>query len=292
MYQSISKITLIAFILLGSLSNIKAGGPWLLEKGSGYFQFQTIPLVYSYSQLLNGKGFEARNINREVYAIDYGFYGEYGLTNKLNVFGILPFKYARVGGLTETADAFPTLLEEGTINGLSNVRLGLKYAILDKNLKVAISAETSLNTVSVEAEKGLATGFQGTSAGLKLHVGGGFAEKWYSYGEFGFQHMFSETDFDDALEGAFEIGRSLGERWTVLARLDIRKSLENGTFDDERFVQTGLYPSTQSWTAVSVKVNYELPNQFGFNIGVPIAPISMQNVGFSGSVAVGIYKKI
>ena len=290
--KSIFKTGLVLLVLLGSLSNAKAGGPWLWKKGKGFFQVQFIPLAYSYDRLLNGTGFDSRNINREVYALDYGIYGEYGLTDKLNIMASLPFKYAKVGGLTETPDAFPTLLEEGSIHGLSNVRLGIKYGILNKDLKIAISANTSLNTVSTDIEKGLATGFQSTSMGLMAHVGGNIGDRWYAFGELGFQQMLGENDFDDAIEASFEIGRSLGSRFSLLLRFDIRESLENGDYYDERLVQTGLYPSNQSWAAGSFKLNYESPKNFGFNFALPLIPIKFQNVGYTGSATFSAYIKI
>lgn len=290
MSKQILKTVLVTLILFGCLSKGKAGGPWLWGTGEGFFQIQFIPLANVYDQLLNGTGFDARDINREVYALDYGLYGEFGLTDRLNILASLPFKYARVGGLTDTPDAFPNLLEEGTINGLSNVRLGIKYGILDKNLKVALSAITSLNTVSTDLERGLATGFQGTSVGLTAHVGGAISRKWYAFGELGFQYMFNE--FDDAIEGAFEIGRKIDSKFTVLMRFDIRESLENGDFYDERLVQTGLFPANQSWIAGSLKVNYESPKNYGLNFGMALVPIKFQNVGYTGSFAFGAYVKI
>lgn len=276
--------------VFGSYANANAGGPWLWKKGKGFFQVQAIPLAYAYDRLLDGPAFDARDINREVYALDYGFYGEYGISDRINVIASLPFKYASVGALTETPDAFPTLLEEGSIHGLSNIRLGLKYGILDENLKVAISAITSLNTVSTDIEKGLATGFQGTSVGLTAHVGGSFKEKWYAFGELGFQYMFS--DFDDSVEAVFEIGRSFSPKVTVLMRLDVRQSLENGDFYDERLVQTGLYSSDQSWIAGSFKVNYEATENFGVSLGLPLIPVRFQNVGYTGSFIFGAYMNL
>lgn len=292
MFKSIIKLSLLLSVLLTSFSQAFAGGPWLVKKGGGYFQVQVTPLAYAYGRLLNGIGTTGTDINREVYAIDYGLYGEYGLTDKLNLLANIPFKYARVSDLTETPEAFPTLLDEGSINGLSNLRLGLKYGILDKNLKIAVSAQTSLNTVSTETEKGLATGFQGTSAGLMAHVGGNFGGKWYAFGELGFQHMFSESDFDDSIEASLEIGRSLNSKYTLLFRTIVRESLKNGSFFDERLEQTGLYPSNQSWIAGSFIINYESPDNYGFNFGMPLVPIRFTNVGYTGSFTFGAYMKI
>lgn len=115
--------------------------------------------VSVYDKLFNGIGFNDWNINWEVYVLDYGLYGEFGLIDCLNIMVSFFFKYVRVGGLMEMFDVFFNLLEEGFIYGLSNVWLGLKYGILDKDLKVVILVIISLNIVIIDFERGLVIGF-------------------------------------------------------------------------------------------------------------------------------------
>lgn len=279
----------LVFLLLFSSNDLKAGGPWLLNKNAGYFQLQTTFTAYRYNKVLTGLGIrDSRGINREIFHADYGIYAEYGLTKKLDVLASIPFKYADAGDRTDELYN-PTLLERGSINGLSNMRFGLKYGILDKDLKIAISAQTSLNTASADLDKGLATGFLGNSFGLFAHVGGSFGGKWYAFAEMGF--MKYTNDFSDVIEGRIEVGRNFSKSFTMMLTTEIRQSLENGSFYSENLTQTGLYPNDQEWIASTLKANYELPQMYGINLGLSMIPFQFDNVGFAGAISVGIYKK-
>lgn len=77
----------------------------------------------------------------------------------------------------------------------------------------------------------------------------------------------------------------------IIAGLDFRYSLKNGSYFNENLIQTGLSPNDQEWAVINVKVNYEMDNGVGFNFGIPLAPFRIVNVGFTGSFAFGIYKK-
>ncbi len=285
--------SLFTVLLIVVLANDAfAGGPWLLKKGKGYFQLQAHFAAYRYSQLLTGFGAtKTRNINREIFYADYGFYGEYGITDKLDVMAMLPFKYADAGDLTNKETNFVGgLLEGGSINGLSNVRLGLKYGLIDKDVKLAISAQAALNTVSTEAEKGLTTGFQANAFGLMAHVGGGLGSKWYAFAEMGFMKYTDE--FSDTVEGRVEIGRTLGNAFTLMLTTEVRLSFDNGSYYNENFIQTGLYPNDQQWIASSLKLNWQSAGKFGAHIGTALIPLHLTNVGFAGTFVIGAYLKI
>ena len=281
---------LIVLLLIAiGISETYAGGPWLLKSKSGYFQLQLILPAYRYSKLLTGFAIrDSRDINREILSVDYGMYAEYGITNRLNALVHVPFKYAIAGERTESL-ANPNLLEEGSINGLSNVRFGLKYGLLDEDVKVAVSAQTSLNTVNTDLDKGLATGFQSNAFGLFGHIGGSFSTDWYAFAEVGF--MKHTNNFSDVIEGRVEVGRNLGEAFTIMLTTDIRQSLNNGSYVNENLIQTGLYPNDQEWIASSIKLNYESPSNFGAHLGTALIPIQFNNVGFVGVFTLGTYVK-
>ena len=174
-------LPLLLLISLLSISpNSYAGGPWLLKKKTGFLQFQAIPSAYRYSRLLNGNLRETTPINREVWNADYNFYGEFGLSDKLDITLNVPFKTVSTGPATDSL-YFPTLLPEGSLVGISNTIVGLKYGILDDDLKLALSVQAGLNTASTDLEKGLATGYQANSLGLIAHVGGSINEKSYAF---------------------------------------------------------------------------------------------------------------
>ncbi len=281
------KILLSIASLIFGISSM-AGGPWLQKKKQGLVQAQVIVPVYPYSSMLMGVFInETQGINRTVYNLDYSLYAEYGITDKLNIITSLPFKYVATGELTDE-QYFDNLLPEGSLSGLSNYHLALKYGILDKKVKVAVSVVTRWNTIRQDLDRGLATGFDANSFGVMAHVGRSNA-KHYGFLEVGFNKY--TNNFSDVIEINLEHGWNLGARWNLALALNARHALENGSYHNENLVQTGLYPNDQSWAVISGKVSYETENGWGANANVPMVPLRFKYVGYNGTVCVGVYKK-
>lgn len=241
-------------VVLGLSSNATfAGGPWLLPQKSGFVQAQAILPAYKYQGLLMGLGLnDVQGVNRKTFNSDYGIYVEYGITNRLNVMTNIPFKYVSTGELTDSL-YFNDLLDAGSLAGLGNYGLALKYGIIDKSIKVAVSAQARFNSIRKDENKGLLTGFDGNSFGLVAHVGGSINEKSYAFFEGGF-HKYT-NNLSDIVEAKLEYGRNLGEAFTLMFTMDIRQSLENGTYSNANFDQVGLYTNDQEWVAISAKIN-------------------------------------
>jgi len=281
------KVLMYTFLLCISIPSI-AQGPWTQKKGQAFLQFQSILPAYPYKSLLNGRFInDQQDINRRAFNSDYSFYLEYGLSNRLDVITSLPFKYISTGELTD-AQPFDNLLEEGSLFGLSNPRVALRYGLLDKKVNVAVSLQTSWNTISKDLDKGLATGFDASSVGLMAHIGRS-KEKHYGFLELGY-HKYT-NDFSDVLEINLEHGWTLGQKWNLALALNARHSLENGSYRNENLEQTGFYPNNQEWAAISAKIAYEMSNGFGLSLAIPLVPIKFKYVGFNGTIGLGIYKK-
>ena len=153
------KKILLLTVLLSSVTSVMAGGPWLQKKNGGFVQAQFVLPAYQYSSLLMGVFIsDLQGVNRRVHSSDYSIYMEYGITDKLDVITTLPFKYVKTGELTDQ-QYFSTLLPEGDLFGLSNYHVALKYGLVDKKVKVAVSLQTRWNTISQDLGKGLATGY-------------------------------------------------------------------------------------------------------------------------------------
>ena len=281
------RVLMCALMLSVSISAF-AQGPWTQKKGEGYIQFQSVLPAYQYESLLNGRFINNRQkINRKTFNSDFSFYFEYGLGEKLDVIASLPFKYISTGDLTDEQH-FDDLLPEGDLFGLSNPRLAIRYGLVEKNVTVAVSLQTSWNTISQDLDKGLATGFDANSFGAMVHIGRS-KEKHYGFLAIGY-HKYT-NDFSDVLEINLEHGWKLGQKWNVALALNARHSLDNGSYRNENLEQTGLYPNNQEWAAISGKVAYDLANGFGLNLALPLVPIKFQYVGFNGTIGLGIYKK-
>jgi len=279
--------SLLTLLLVVVSISAYAGGPWLTPKGHGFAQVQAIFPAYQYSGLLMSHFRDVQGVNRYTYNGDYGAYLEYGLTDKLDVMTAVPFKYIKTGDLTDERH-FDQLLDEGSLTGLSNYYLGLKYGLIDGDVKVALSLQTRWNTGTIDYEKGLATGYDANSYGLMLHIGRG-SDKQYGFLELGYHYM--SNDFSDIIEVNLEHGWKVKDAWFIAAVLNVRKSLYNGQYDDTNFAQTGLYPNNQEWIVGGAKISRDLKGGWGLNTALPLVPIYFKQVGFNGAFSLGLYKK-
>ncbi|HAA16355.1 MAG TPA: hypothetical protein DCE41_33490 [Cytophagales bacterium] len=276
----------LLILSLGSFT-AQAGGPWVVKKNKGYVQLQAVLPVYPYRALLMGTIRDTQGVNRYTFNSDYSAYLEFGLTDRLNVVSTLPAKYIRTGRETDQR-YFEDLLPAGSLFGLSNYHIGLKYQLVDRNVKAAVSVHSRWNTARFDLDKGLATGYDANAFGVMAHVGRG-NDKHFGFVEVGY-HAFT-NGFSDVVQINVEHGWKLKEVWYLAATLNSTISLQNGTYYQANLAQTGFYPNNQAGTAISVKASRELNNGYGLQASFPLIPITLQYVGFNGTVAMGIYKR-
>lgn len=286
------KTLLVLATLLCAFSSINAQSPWLHKKNDGFLQIQGILPAYQYSSTLNGFFLsDKQDVNRETFNSDYSLYIEFGITDKLNVTSVLPFKYVSTGDLTDTQSNLPfnNVLEEGSLSGIGNYRLALKYSLgKKKNVDFAISLDTRWNTISQDLNKGLSTGYDANVFGLVFHAGRSFSNH-YGFASLGYYKY--TNDYSDIIEINIEHGWILNKRWNIAAALDGHLSLHNGSYFNANLDQTGLYPNDQEWIVISGKASYNLKNNFGINAALPVIPIYFNRVGFNGTFALGFFKK-
>lgn len=279
------KNTLIP-ILIAISSSAFAGGPWLTPKKTGFFQFQTTLPVGAYKSLFQ-KNSQGINLNRSVVDINVQAYLEYGITDKLNLIAVLPYKFIST---KDTLDFItnPEILPEGSLNGFSNPRLGFKYRVLDKKVKAAVSVQSTFNTVSKELDKGLITGYDANSIGLYVHVGGSFSENLYSFVDIGAN--LQSNNYSDYLDIHYELGCQLMPNFWGVLTVDIRQSFRNGPVVNDNLRQTGFYTNDQEYVAYGPKLAYELDNKIGFTVAT-FGAVSGNYVAKIGTYSLGVYKK-
>lgn len=276
------RITLATILLSLSIQSI-AGGPWLNKKKAGFFQIQSTFPASSYNRLFIENNQEA-NLKRSVLDYTLQAYLEYGLTDKLNILSTLPYKF--VGTTSASNDSLS--LNKGRLNGLGNYKLGLKYSLLNKELKIAASIQSNFNTISKNISSGLTTGYNANSIGLYIHLGKGFTDKLYSFIDGGINSM--GNNFSEYLELHYELGYQLKPSlWTALT-IDVRESFKNGSYKNENLKQTGLYTNNQEYFAYGFKASYELNNKIGFTAAT-FGAFSGNYVAKVATFSLGIYKK-
>ncbi len=272
-----------------SMLNLPAQSPWLYKKKQGFYQIQTTFLAFPYTSLAVGRPTESTvDLNREVYTADILAYLEYGIANRWNIIGKIPFRYTSTGDETDQL-YHPELLEEGSLTGLSNLEFAAKYQLMDQSWKMAASLRTILNTGSQDLEKGLTTGYDYTGMGLFGHVGRSVGKRSYVFTDLGF--VVTTNDFSDYLQQHIEGGHRFGKAFWIRLTVDIKKSLKNGDYDNTTLLQTGLSPNDQEWIGFGAGIAYETRDKLGFNLSTGGAFVA-EYVGLAAPITIGLYKKI
>ncbi len=281
-------LLLICLSYFTVLPTLKAQGPWLEKKGSGFVQMQTtLPLGGRYNSLILTSFDEPQAINRSVFQADFSIYGLYGISDKLTVIAHLPLKYVDVGATRDSLPN-PVLLEEGSLFGMNNLYFAAKYKILDKSLKAAVSVQTSWNTASSDLDNGLATGYLANFFGVFAHLGGGLTPKLYAFADIGYS--VGTNGYSDYTSLYLEAGYKVAKPLYLIGHLSIKNSARNGDFDNSTLIQTGLYPNDQDWIGWGGRLMYEAKNGWGITLGSAGA-IDANYVGLVKAITVGAFKK-
>ena len=285
LHLPIMKINLLIIFILFPLF-ILAGGPWILSKKSGFFQLQSTFPTGSYSNLFLE---DNKNLSLTRTALDYTLqaYLEYGLSDKLNIISVLPYKLISTGN-SITNNLTSPVLQKGKLTGFSNFKLGFKHVVSDNKVKVAISIMSSFNTVNKNLDKGLITGYNGNSIGFYAHIGTSFSNNFYSFIDGGINTV--SNDFSDFIELHYELGYQFKKPlWTAIT-LDVRESLNNGSYFNDNLRQTGFYMNNQEYFAYGIKISYELKNKVGLTAAT-FGAFSGNYVAKISTFSIGIYKK-
>jgi hypothetical protein len=276
---------LFVLLILFSIQQVDAGGPWTNGKKKGFFQLQaTIPLgTYNLLFLEDGSDLE---LNRGVTDFHLQAYLEYGFTDNLSLTGSLPYKFVATNDEINPAADLP-LLPSGKLNGIGNIELALKYKFFDKSFVAATSIKAELNSISRDMEKGLATGYGANGIGIYGHLGKGL-NRFYTFVEGGY--MFKDHNYSDEVRINFEAGyKAVDELWLALV-FDIRESMKNGNFDEMNLIQTGLYPNNQEYFAFGFKTFYEFKNKIGLSAST-FGAFGGNYAAHLATINIGVFKK-
>ncbi|MCF8233251.1 MAG: hypothetical protein K9G67_04805 [Bacteroidales bacterium] len=259
---------LSAFLFISSFAY--AGGPWIEGKGSGYFQLSYTYLKYD--RLLNGWNNPVSDLKREVSDFTLQAYFEYGLTDRMQLNVVLPYKFLRTGDalLKAPDDLYPAdTVAAGTLNHFSNLSAGLKYLLLDKNLKVAAKFMVAANTSEYDSLTGLRSGYDAWYFAPSFSIGRGYPRSYY-FAEMGFR--FKTNNYSNDLLFAGEYGYRWGlfgdaETWTIIALEAVIPSGKGG-YNDDRSGHTGLYMNEEGYISPGFKLNQQLGYGLYLNLAV------------------------
>lgn len=276
------RLLIISLLLLSGPMSM-AGGPWIRGYRKGFVQLGYSGLYYN--AVFGPTGSEL-NVYRNTSDVTLQLYAEYGLAKGWEIRGVLPYKLLRTSPSTDRA-ANP--VPAGTLNGIGNIGLGIKRALLDGPVKLSVGVDALASTFANNDRLGLRTGYEGFTVQPYLSVGSGGSRTYY-YAEVGYGFM--TQNYSNFLKLNGEYGYRLHPRLWVAGTLDFRLPAKNGPFfNTEAYQFTGTYLNDQMYLGAGVKAAYDIvPDTFGLT-GSVIGALAGQNVPFSRSYNAGIFIK-
>jgi len=262
-------------ILLLVTSFSLAQSPWTREKGKSYVQLGFTGLIYN---TIKSNGEKIENLN-EVSDLTTQIYVEYGITNKLEVLAVIPYKSISVDVPSNSSE---------TISGLGNVSLGLKYKLQDTKWKISSGINYEARSLKIDYDKGLSTGFNAATILTYISVGSS-KNKWYYFGNIGYGYM--NNDYSDYLKATFEVGYEIIKNGHLIFVLDTRNVVSKEDAFTTDTAQWSSYLDRQTYNAIGLKANYEfLKDKFGANFAA-IGATGIDNAPLAPTLNLGIYAK-
>jgi len=255
-------LTTLLFISLLAQSAF-AGGPWPRKKNSGYAQLGFTYL--GYSKFFNHEG-DVTELPRSVIDFTSQIYFEYGLTNRLTMTAVLPFRYVETGDEVSASDPayfrgdtlFADTVPGGSLFGLNTVLLGLKYNIINKKVLFTAGLNAEMNVAKYDSLTTLRTGPTTFVIHPYLSVGSSFG-KFFALLDAGYRLRLK--NYSDQVNFNFEFGFSWNKKTYFIAALNGLFPLGNGSNDNNvsasypngRDLVTSLSPNDQQYVGYGLK---------------------------------------
>ncbi len=248
------------FFLLLTLCSLpvisEAQSPWTRSKAGFYAQaaWHFIPAYESlFSPILADYP-----LDREITEGTFQLYGEYGVSRKTTLVASLPFRFLKAGRFLENFATPET--KSGAWNGLGNISLGVRRAILEGNLRLTGSLRIDAPIDHYDDATGLSTGYNAWTVLPMLSTGMGLRRGyWYAYAGYGLR----TNDYSHFLDIGAEAGVRFKKVWFI-GFSEWMHSLENGAVElpfHNRL--TGLYVNDQGWLSVGLKSVVEINRFWG-----------------------------
>jgi hypothetical protein len=280
-------ITQHCFLLLISLFIFKTGysqSPWVNHK-EVYTQL-TIGTIPYYSDVFQGNQGKIKPIEGSINEWTTQAYLEYGWTKKVAVIADLPYRIIT----SKIGNGLSTSRKEGTISGVGNIGLGLKYNFIKKPFLLSGQVIINLPTLKSNEETGLRTGYQATSVIPTLSLGNGYNKSYfYVYTGVG---LYTDGLSNDIRYGA-EYGYFFFNRLWVIATLNARESLRDGNIEyTSTYEETHLFVNNQSYTNFALKLIYEVSENSGITGSANIISVRANNLPYQRPFSLGVYYKL
>ncbi len=244
---------------------------WTKGKKNGYYKLSAWSLVAD--KHYTDTGDTDPNATRGQFNLN--FYGEYGITDKLDIIAYIPF-FSRAYQNDQISGTTGQTIQEGeAINNIGDSDIGVRYSILKRDY-LALSGTLKLGIPIGEDSGGTDGSFQ-TGDGefnqlVQVDLGVPFTIKntpLYAKTFFGFNNR--TQDFSDELHLGGEIGVSLWKKriW-LIGRLNRLQSLKNGSKSAQN-TQGSIFANNVEYTSFGGEVAYYITKKLGVSVSYATA---------------------
>jgi len=283
----ILKLLLLTFLFFIVELPVLAGGGWVHSKGKGYFKLSQWWVVADKHYSDTGD----TEPNLTMGTLNTSIYGEYGITDRLNLQLYFPF-FSRSFHNAEVSNTTGMTTKPGrAVNSIGDTDIGLKYGFLT-DTKIVISGHLWLglplgkSDIDPNYEVQLLTGdgefnqIIGFTASTSQSIG-----STNTFASLGFEFNNRTNGFSDETRLNFEIGAVIKERLILVYKLRWLNSLKNGTSDAG--TGTNIFSNNTEYLAYTYEIAYNFTSKFGitFNYGsVYSAKLIFASPSYSGGI--------
>ncbi len=199
------------------------------------------------------------------------FYGEYGLTDKLDVIAYIPF-FVRSFQNNQVSATRGNITNKGAVlNSFGDTDLGVRYGLF-KNEKLAISSTLKLGLPLGKTSGGNQTAVLQNGDGefnqqlqldlglpFKLGVLGAYAKAHLAYNH-------RTEGFSDEVYYGGELGVHFFKKLWLIGRLNILNSTKNGSLGDAGSTNGSVFANNIEFTNLGLEAAYYITSKIGVSL--------------------------
>lgn len=277
------KIVVVLFFLL-NFSTSWGGGGWPQAKGSAYYKLGQNWIIADSFYGPSGEIVDIRTTSLYTTSL----YGEYGITKRLTAIVYLPL-FVRNTLNEERYSPSGTVIPGEALNSVGDTDVSFKFGlIVDKPIVLSATLLFGLPLGKTSGGEGgiLQTGDGEFNQMIRFDVSGSLhPTPLYGSAYVGFNNR--TKDFSDEIRFGAEVGYTLFEKLTAIAKLNVVQSLYNGR---DATAENGIFSNNTEYVSPLIEVGYQFTEKWGASLSGGFA-FSAKNILASPSYGIGLYGK-
>ena len=261
---------------------------WTKGKGKSYYKLSAWYLEAD--EHYTSSGDSSPLTTRGLFNVN--FYGEYGITDRLDIIAYIPF-FVRSFQNNQVSATRGNITNEGAeLNSFGDTDLGVRYGWF-KNEKIAISSTLKFGLPFGDTTGGNQTAVLQNGDGefnqqLQLDLGVPFKlGQIEAYGKTHLAYNHRTEGFSDEVYYGGELGLHFFKKLWVIGKLNILNSTKNGSLGDAGSVSGSVFANNIEFTNVGLEAAYYLTPKMGISINyttIVSGRITAKAPSYSGGV--------